>query len=90
MVGVSWDQAREWLAGIGLVAVVPGEQHPLFDAVVVDQVPNSGALLPAGSRVVLWVERGPGSAGSREPRRPKPEPHAASGMIDERSGEAVG
>lgn len=44
------------------------------NAVVTDQVPESDARVPLGSSVKLWLARGGGSAGVREPRRPKPSP----------------
>ena len=52
------------------------------DAVVVDQSPESGAVVPPGTSVTLWVERGGGS-GVREPRQPKPEPRLGRVMQDE-------
>jgi hypothetical protein len=47
-------------------------------------------VLRAGSQVTVWIERGRGSAGVREPRRPRPSPRSAMGMLDEVSGESVG
>ena len=96
VVGLLWDDARTVLHRIGLVAVGPDPDGPPLaalgwpDGVVVDQRPGAGAVVPLGSSVTVWIERGPGSAGVREPRRPKPVPRAASGMIDERTDEAVG
>ena len=59
------------------------------DSVVTDQSPESGAKLPTGSAVTLWVERGGGS-GVREPRRPEPEPRTGYALRVEPSDEAVG
>lgn len=95
VVGLTWGRAREVLYGKGLVAVGsdPDAAPPTAlgwpGAVVTDQSPESGAKVPTGSSVTLWVERGGGS-GVREPRRPRPTPRAARGMVDETSDEAVG
>jgi PASTA domain len=95
VIGMSWDDARGALVARRLVAVGPDPDAPPLtalgwpDAVVTDQSPESGARVPVGSAVTLWVERGGGS-GVREPRRPKPLPRAARGALDESSGEAVG
>ncbi len=78
-----------------LVAVGPDPDGPPLTAlgwpggVVTDQSPESGAKVPAGSSVTLWIERGGGS-GVREPRRPKPVPKQAREMRDEHTDEAVG
>ena len=96
VVGLSWDAARKVLHRVRLVAVGPDPDGlPLAalgwpDGVVVDQRPDPGAVLAVGSPVTVWIERGPGSAGVREPRRPRPAPRAASGMVDEETDEAVG
>ena len=88
-------RAREVLFDKGLVAVGSDPDGPpptalgWPGAVVTDQSPESGAKVPTASSVTLWVERGGGS-GVREPRRPKPTPRAARGMVDETSDEAVG
>jgi hypothetical protein len=66
-----------------LVGVGPDPDGPPLAAlgwpggVVTDQSPESGARVPAESPVTLWVGRGGGSAGDREPRRPKPDPLSA-------------
>lgn len=96
VVGLGVDDARAVLKGAHLEAMSPDPDGPPLaalgwpDGAVVDQDPDPGTFLPAGSWVTLWVERGPGSAGMREPRRPRPEPRSASGMLDEESGEAIG
>jgi hypothetical protein len=96
VVGMLWDDARTGLHRIGLVPVGPDpDGRPLAelgwpDGLVVDQRPGSGVVVPSGSAVMVWIERGPGSAGVREPRRPRPAPRMASGMVDEETGEAVG
>jgi hypothetical protein len=61
------------------------------DGIVVDQSPESGAVVARGSQVRLWLESdGGGSAGVREPRRPSPAPKSARAMREEPSDEAVG
>jgi hypothetical protein len=95
VIGRSWEDARTALRERGLVAVGPDPDGPPLvagqpQATVTDQSPESGAKVPAGSAVTLWVERGGGSAGVREPRRPKPAPKSARAMRDEESNEAVG
>lgn len=95
VVGLGWDHARDVLHRAGLVAVSPDpDGAPLAalgwpDGVVIDQDPDPGTWLPVGSPVTVWVERGPGSAAVREPRRPRPEPRSAPGLREE-GGEAVG
>jgi beta-lactam-binding protein with PASTA domain len=95
VIGMSWDEARDVLRSARLVAVGPDPDGPPLaalgwpDGVVTDQSPESGAKLPPGSPVILWVERGGGS-GVREPRRPEPRPRAGYAMRDEPSDEAVG
>jgi DNA-binding Lrp family transcriptional regulator len=95
VIGMSWDDARHVLQKNRLVGVGPDPDGPPLgalgwpDGVVTDQSPESGAKVPAGSTVTLWVERGGGS-GVREPRRPKPEPLAGREMHLEPSDEAVG
>ncbi len=83
VVGLAWDDAVRVLVGQRLVAVgqdPDGPPLPLTaspSGVVSDQSPESGAAVPTGSTVTLWIERGDGSAGVREPRRPKPSPRSA-------------
>jgi PASTA domain len=96
VIGLSWDDAREVLRDHGLVAVGPDPDGPPLaalgwpDGVVTDQSPESGARVPVGTPVTLWLERGGGSAGVREPRRPKPDPKSGRAMRYETTDEAVG
>jgi hypothetical protein len=94
VIGMHWERARETLAGLGLVAAGPDPDGlPLAVAaqpgsVVSDQSPESGAKVPQGSTVTLWLDRGEG--GVREPRRPAPIPLAGRQMQPEPADEAVG
>jgi hypothetical protein len=96
VVGLRWDDADDVLHRAGLVAAGPDPDGPPLaalgwpDGVVIAQRPGPDAMLPVRSMVRVWVERGRGSAGVREPRRPKAAPRAASGMVDEEFGEAIG
>jgi hypothetical protein len=80
VVGKTWDEANGALREAGLLAVGwDANGLPLDDTapsgVVTDQSPESGAKVPRGSSVRLWLYYGDGgSAGVREPRRPKPDP----------------
>lgn len=65
----------------------PGTGRP---AVVVRQYPDSGTRVRVATTVRLWLERGDGEAGVREPRRPSPLPRSARAEYDERATEAVG
>ncbi|HET8581836.1 MAG TPA: PASTA domain-containing protein [Jatrophihabitans sp.] len=94
VVGKHWYEARRLLHERHLVAVGPDPDAPPSGlqpehAVVTDQSPESGAKVPPGSSVTLWVERGGGS-GVREPRVPRPAPRAGRAMRPEPSDEAVG
>ena len=95
VIGMSCDYARGALLDAGLVAVasdadgVPMAADGWPRGAVTDQSPESGAKVPAGSSVRLWIDSGGGSAGVREPRRPKPEPRAGRELY-ESSDEAVG
>jgi hypothetical protein len=94
VVGMSWEDADRVLRENGLVGVGSDPDGPPLpawpDAVVTDQSPESGAKVPPGSAVTLWVERGGGGAGVREPRRPTPDPKAGRKLRDEMADEAVG
>jgi hypothetical protein len=95
VIGMSWNNARDRLLEIGLVATgsdpdaLPLPVADWSSSVVTDQSPESGATVPPGSPVTLWVDRGGGS-GVREPRRPKPDPKTGRKMWDEVTDEAVG
>ena len=95
VIGMSCDYARGALLDAGLVAVasdadgVPMAADGWPRGAVTDQSPESGAKVPAGSSVRLWIDSGGGSAGVREPRRPKPAPRAGRELY-EPSDEAVG
>lgn len=75
--------------GLGLDGV-PLPDEDLQDKVVADQSPESGAKVPFGAPVSLWLRPGGGPAGVREPRRPKPDPRKAREQRPEPSNEAVG
>ncbi len=73
-------QAGGW---IGLCHNAGGTPMPLtaeLSGTIVDQVPKAGAARRAGSSITVWIENGGGSAGDREPRRPKPTPRAATAL----------
>ncbi|MFZ0902706.1 MAG: PASTA domain-containing protein [Mycobacterium sp.] len=86
LVGLEWIEARDVLAGKGLVAINAHPDTPTDPGspgwVVTDQSPESGAKVRAGSVVRLWL-RGDGDAGVREPRRPRPRPRSAREMLPE-------
>ena len=95
VIGLSWDEARALLWGTGLVAMnaeldtatpAPGETGWR----VTDQSPEAGAKLARGSVVKVWLRRGGGGAGDREPRVPRPRSGAGREMRDEPADEAVG
>lgn len=90
VVGMNWDLARDVLRHVRLVGVGSDPDAPLpGEGMVTDQSPESGARVPPGSTVKLWVDRGGGS-GVREPRRPRPDPKVGRKMLDEAADEAVG
>ena len=96
VVGMTWDDARDVLRDKGLIGMSPDPEGPPLaalgwpNAVVTDQSPESGARVRIGSTVTLWLERGGGSAGVREPRRPKPTPGSGREWRPEPADEAVG
>lgn len=91
VVGMTWDSARDVLRRKDLFGVnADDDPLPWSSAVVTDQSPEAGAKVAVGSRVLLWVERGDGGAGVREPRRPKPTPSHGREWKPEPSEEAVG
>ncbi len=67
----------------------PGGPADGPEGVVTDQSPESGAVVETGDTVTLWIGRGGGSAGVREPRRPRPTPLTEKESRPEPS-EAVG
>jgi hypothetical protein len=93
VVGLEWIEARDVLAGKGLVAINAHPDTPTDLGsqgwVVTDQSPESGAMVRAGSVVRLWI-RGDGDAGVREPRRPRPTPRSAREMPPEPRDQAIG
>jgi PASTA domain len=93
VVGLEWIEARDVLAGNGLVAINAHPDTPTDLGsqgwVVTDQSPESGAMVRAGSVVRLWI-RGDGDAGVREPRRPRPTPRSAREMLPEPRDQAIG
>jgi hypothetical protein len=94
VIGLPWEQARETLTDRGLVAAGPDPDGlPLAilaraGSVVSDQSPESGAQVPPGSTITLWLDRGDG--GVREPRRPVPAPLTGRHMQPEPADQAVG
>jgi len=96
VIGMAYEVARKTLYELGLVVGSPDPDGPPLgalgwpDGVVVDQSPESGAKVPPGSVVRLWVERGGGGgSGVREPRRPLPDPKSGQRMREEATDEAV-
>ncbi|MEW1813082.1 PASTA domain-containing protein [Pseudarthrobacter phenanthrenivorans] len=93
VVGLSLDSARTVLVDSKLVAIGPDPDGLPEDAsgwpsgVVTDQSPESGASVPIGSPVTLWLGRG-GTAGDREPRRPSPGPRSLRAMREEPASDA--
>ncbi len=97
VVGLTVAEALGILTGTGLDAVSATPDIALHDdlddlrpTVVVRQYPDPGTRIAAASTVRLWLERGDGEAGVREPRRPYPPPRTAVGEHDELTGQAVG
>ena len=91
VIGMTWDNARDVLRRKDLFGVSSDDEAlPWSTAVVTDQSPESGAKVPVGSRVLLWVRRGDGGAGVREPRRPGPKPGHGREWLAEPADEAVG
>jgi hypothetical protein len=96
VIGRSWDAAGQLLLAKRLVVTSADPDEPPLaelgwpNVVVADQSPESGAKVPSGSPVTLWLWRGGGSAGVREPRRPKPSPRSGQEIRSETTEEAVG
>jgi hypothetical protein len=81
-------------SGLEAVSATPGIElresgDDLRPTVVVRQYPDPGTPIQPASAVKLWLERGDGEAGVREPRRPTTPPRAARAERDERTEEAV-
>ena len=95
VVGLEWDTARRVLGSARLMAVSADPDGPPLPAlatggqIVVEQKPAAGERLEVGSSVRLWLGRGPGDAGVREPLHPRPSPRATGGAIDETTGTSV-
>jgi hypothetical protein len=95
VVGLEWDTARRVLSSARLVAVSADPDGPPLPAlatggqIVVEQKPAAGERVEMGSSVRLWLGRGPGDAGVREPLHPRPSPRATGGAIDETTGQAI-
>jgi PASTA domain len=93
--GLEWETAHQVLASARLVAVSADPDGPpipvlqFSGSVVVDQKPAPGERREPGAPVTLWFGRGPGSAGVREPLRPRPSPRSTGGAVDEQTGESV-
>jgi transposase-like protein len=90
VVGMAWSDARELLRVNKLVGVdADGPALTMDAAPVADQSPEAGATVAPGSSVTLWVSRGGGGSGVREPRRPRPDPLTGNKMRDEITDRAV-
>jgi len=94
--GLEWETARRVLASARLVAVSADPDGPPLLAqatdgrIVVEQKPGAGERVEPRSAVRLWLGRGPGDAGVREPLHPRPTPRATTGgAIDEVTGQAI-
>jgi len=93
--GLEWETARRVLASARLVAVSADPDGPPLPAqatdgrIVVEQKPGAGERVEPRSAVRLWLGRGPGDAGVREPLHPRPTPRATGGAIDEVTGQAI-
>jgi hypothetical protein len=89
--GLALDAARARLLDRGLRAVGT-DDAPLgalsrAGAVVTDQSPESGASVPPGSPVMLWLDSGEG--GVREPRTPLPDPLPMAKYLPDPAGDDV-
>jgi hypothetical protein len=95
VIGMAWDEAVRALVEHRLVAVGEDPDGPplphvaIAGGIIGDQNPKAANMVDAGSTVTLWIEPGGGSAGVREPRRPKPTPRSARELPAEISEEAV-
>ena len=89
VVGLVWETAHRVLTAARLVAVSADPDSPPAVGVVVEQKPGAGERVEPRSSVRLWLGRGPGDAGVREPLHPRPTPRATGGAIDETTGQAI-
>jgi hypothetical protein len=94
VIGLSWFEARDRLIALELVAgfdpASPMSTTLDQRGTVTDQSPESGARVAPGSMVTLWLRRDDGgSAGVREPRRPRPTPKTGRALEYDPSEEAV-
>jgi hypothetical protein len=87
LLGLTWTEAGHILEGLHLVAAhADGSQlidAGRFGGVIVKQDLPAGMVVPTGAWVTLWLAPDPGSAGVREPRRPRPGPRTASEALPE-------
>ncbi len=97
VVGLTSADALGILIHAGLEAVSATRGLDLLESsddlrptVVVRQYPDPGTRIQTASTVKLWLERGDGEAGVREPRRPVTPPRAARGERDELTEDAIG
>lgn len=94
VIGFDGEAGRRVLisAQLAVVSSDPDEPPPIMGtggAVVLDQKPAPGEQVRRGSTVTLWLGRGPGSAGVREPLHPDPSPRSTGGAVDAQTGESV-
>ena len=96
VIGMSFDEARQVLHQSRLVPIGSDPDGPslfvlaMSGAVIIDQDPKAGARSAPGSSVTVWLGRGGGSAGVREPRRPRPDPKSARAVPEESLDQSVG
>jgi len=78
VIGMNWKPARQMMEakGLDVRGIDPDgltlTESDLTDGVVTDQSPKPGAVVTQDTEVTVWIGRGGGSAGDREPRRPLP------------------
>ena len=87
VLGLTWTEAGRILDGLHLIAAhADGPEFVdtgRFGGVVVRQDLPAGTVVPTGAWVTLWLASGPGSAGVREPRRPRPGPRTVAEAVSE-------
>jgi len=94
VIGRSWVEARDLLIAKQLVGGLdpssPMASTLELPGTVVDQSPESGARVAPGAMVMLWLRPDSGgSAGVREPRRPRPTPKTGRALEYDPTEEAV-